>query len=240
MSIIDGFVDWAIRRDHILPHPGWRTYPDENTGAGVTWHSAVTDSRLSVEGEMLNPVRQFSVMFILEKDGTLYQYYPIKASPWCSGSQTANTTTWCLEAIGGRSPIDEPLTDAQVETCVRLIGEYEESTGNKASRGSDAHFGDDRTMFEHNDWVSTACPSGRYDRLWRILAEEDDVDEARVREIIDEVLHAELLKGEGIPTLARLNEAEVARWSGVHTAQDLLLRYVEQLELASDPDKVPD
>ena len=140
MSIVDGWVSWAVRKDGILPSPTYRTYSKANTMQGITWHSAVANTVRQVEASMLNPNRSFSVMFILDRDGTLNQYYPVTASPWCSGSKEANTTTWCVEALGGSyGNFSEPLTDEALESSKELIEEWaSEVTGFPSRTGTTA------------------------------------------------------------------------------------------------------
>lgn len=94
------------------------------------------------------------------KDGTLLQHMPINAACWSSGHDTPNFNFVAMETEGVAG---EPMTAAQLDTCVRVIRELSAARGWVPSRD------EPRTLHEHCEWSQTACPSGRY--LWPTILE---------------------------------------------------------------------
>lgn len=181
MAIINGWVDWAERRDG---HP-LKVYTQKNSGEWITCHSIVgnlpnhaiplrflSDARNTDGSFTANAAA--SVMFILYKDGHLVQMYPVTESTWTSGGREANTRSWAIEAEGGYSPQDEPLTPEASQSFVRLIREWESYTGHKAVPNE--------TLLEHRDvalqfaYNPTACASGRYKEAWELCLQSSEED----------------------------------------------------------------
>jgi hypothetical protein len=182
VTITIGRVDWA----EWIPNPqSNKQYGGVNLGRnGIACHS--------VEGELNGrkflarafapfppTTNDLSNMFTLSYGGALYQHFPVTSQCWCSGEREANRTTWSVEAEGFGS--QGPLTSAQESTMLRLFEEWQDYTGKSATRGEqpEVMWWDfrrapaDRTIWQHNEIVATACPSGRYNPTFAAWAEGD-------------------------------------------------------------------
>ena len=170
--IVDGWIDWATRVDGV---PG-KVYSQPNSGAGIVCHSMEGGYEGSLR-ELLKPERQASWMFSLKRTGALVQHYPVSASTWASGNVRANMTLWSVEAEGRAG---ELLTGVQVDAMLRLCREWENHMGRPGAPAVATREGQ-RTVWQHNevwDWAGpnagpTACPSGRYDGFFALLAERN-------------------------------------------------------------------
>lgn len=157
-----GYFDWA----HLMPGQPEDAYSWNNTMENIYFHSMVgyvdTTSNLRWCG---------SVRY----DGTLEQHFPVfLATP--HGGPHANPFGPGFEAEGGvgqehgGAGYDEPLTDAQVRTYLRIISDMEDYTGRTYPRQLWSGVG----LVEHKEAPApTACPSGRYARLWEAVLGED-------------------------------------------------------------------
>jgi hypothetical protein len=181
----DGWVTWATRVEGIKD----KIYSQPNSGQGFACHSIVGSINAAL-GRFLSterlpdgrytPYAAASCVFLLAYDGKLIQMYPITASTWTSGGPEGNCNYIPLELEGGWNPYDEPMTDAQVETFVRLIRELEQHKGFRYLPG--------RNMLEHwqvaekYSYAPTACASGRYARGWAALQGDkmSELDKARL------------------------------------------------------------
>ena len=164
--IVSGWVDWAervnVRQD--------KAYGSVNRGRGIVWHSQEGRGLQAMKNIHNGDSRQTSFMFWIAEDGSLYQFSPVSASVWTSGNRTANTSYWPVELEGVAG---EPINDAQMRTAIRLIADWESYKSMSADRTN---------MLEHNEVATrwkpnagpTACPSGRYDRLWAFLTGGED------------------------------------------------------------------
>lgn len=183
----DGWLIGVTRR----PGPEFKTYDTVNLGEGIVWHSMEGWWDGSMR-ELDRPERQASWMFSISLDGSLAQHYPITASCWASGNGLANTHWWSVETEGLFSM---PLNEVQVKTARWLIGEWAAWKGKPVSREGDLYT---KSMWEHREVDTlitpnggdTACPSERYQPLWAALAGEEDMDEAKVNELINARLRA--------------------------------------------------
>ena len=219
--IVSGWVDWAT---HIKPEirPDKR-YAQANIGKGIVWHSQEGYGLQSMLNIMRGDDRQTSFMFWISVAGELVQMAPTEASVWTSGNKTANTSYWPVECEG--TVETGSLSGPQVNTCRRLIRDWEDYKGLVAAR----HV----TMFEHREVAlldevnagPTACPSGRYLPLWALL-EGGEMTEEDVRAIVREELEAAGLVADDLPTFARYYEAMLAR--------------LYAATAAFDPDEVPE
>lgn len=236
MSITNGFIDWAVRIDGIAD----KVYSAKNTGEWITCHSIVGSESETQDGipnrflstEQVSPGRYSaaaaaSCMFILRKNGTLIQMYPITASTWTSGGPEANTRSWAIESEGGPpSNTREPLTQPQVTTFVRLVREWEARSGKKAVPGV--------TLLQHKDvaqqfgYDATACASDRYDNAWAAVVAGADVkpQEEDVTELEDLMLA--LFSGSEERTLTREERLKNARYR-VKEVVDLKAQSVAQV-----------
>lgn len=175
--IVDGFLDWAERRDG---HPA-KVYSQPNSGEGVACHSIegylpnhsvpwrfLSDDRVPGQPGRFTDTAAASVMFIGYTDGHLVQMYPVTASTWTSGGFDGNTRFWAIEMEGTAGT---PLTKEQEDTFIRLVTEWEAYTGHHAMPGIN--------ILQHKDiarqygYAATACASDRYSNAWtRIIAGE--------------------------------------------------------------------
>lgn len=207
--IVDGWVDWAQQV------PGMRQdkrYPQPNIGAGIVWHSQEgggLTSMVNIHQSDAPP----SFMFWLSLLGHLYQFSPVTASVWCSGSLQANTLYWPVEAEGTSVM---PLNDDQIGTALRLVGEWERHTGNEATRPG--------TMLEHREvatrWAPnagpTACPSERYAPLWAAMEDAMTPEQLARLERLERLaggFGVDTLDGQrltGVPALAYLDELGIS------------------------------
>lgn len=180
--INNGWVDWALRIDGVPD----KIYTAPNTGEWITCHSIVGEESEFQDGipnrflleEKLPDGRYTdraaaSCMFILRKNGTLIQMYPVWASTWTSGGREANTRSWAIEAEGGLNPTTEKLTPAARQSFVRLVREWENYTGRKAVPNE--------TLLQHKQvaqlfgYAPTACASDRYSEAWQEVLSGGDL-----------------------------------------------------------------
>lgn len=155
----DGWLDWATR---LVP-----TNRHVNSGVnpvrGIFLHSAE-----GYAGTLLDPNSQYgyngnhSWHLTNLFDGRLYQHYPFTARCWHA---TAANDNYLGMENEGYQPREPTLTDAQVATIRRVIGELSQRYGWQPSRPSSTS---DRshTLWEHNEVVRlggtySTCPNGR-------------------------------------------------------------------------------
>lgn len=176
MAIVDGWLDWALK--DIPGHPA-KVYREPNKGLGIVCHSVVGDLPghavpARFQDDSRTPDGSFtsyaaaSVQFILYRDGTLRQMYPVTASTWTSGGRQANTSYWAIEAEGGGpGNYGEPLTEEATSSFLRLCYEFEKHSG--------IMLVPHQNLFGHSEvarmygYASTACPSGRYDNAFQLV-----------------------------------------------------------------------
>ncbi len=174
MGVKNGWLDWA----HVIKGPADKVYTESNKQLGIANHSIVgyeSESEDGVPNRFLdtstNPNGSYtanaaaSVHFVLRYSGLLIQMYPLSASCWTSGGRFQNTHFVAIELEGGYVGNErEPMRPAQVATYVKLIIELENHWGFPLTRD-----GVSRNIKEHNEWVPTACPSGRYELAYAAL-----------------------------------------------------------------------
>jgi hypothetical protein len=168
-----------------------KVYSQPNSGlGGIACHSIVgeePDSQDGVPNRFLSTARTgdgeytknaaASCMFIIRKRAKHVQMYPVTASTWTTGGREANTTTWPIEAEGGRSGNEsEPLTRHQEDAFVTIATAWEQRFGRTLEVG--------QTVRSHGaiarlfGYEATACESGRYKKAWsRLTAGERYVAE---------------------------------------------------------------
>lgn len=173
--IVDGWLDWTVRVDG---HPG-KVYTAKNSGSGIACHSIEGNlPNHSIPSRFLsddrNPDGSFtgmaaaSVMFILYRDGQLTQMYDVSKSTWTSGGPEGNCNFWAVEAEGVQGV---PLTEAQEDTFIRLVTEWEAYTGHTAA--PNMNILQHKQIAAEFGYAPTACASDRYDNAWaRISAGE--------------------------------------------------------------------
>ncbi len=166
------FAEW-------VPAPDWKHgYPsgDMLRPQGAVLHSAEGDNQASKD-VLLGPIMS-SWQFYICRDGTILQHMDSLRVAWHTKTRFGriNKTFWGIEAEGIAG---EPLTDAQVESSIRLIRWLWAEHGLwEFSR---------QTLREHNEFTATACPSGRipWDVLVPRLNEEQEVDLGWLWEVME-------------------------------------------------------
>lgn len=134
-----------------IQHPG---HPDKVNGPwrhgyGLVLHSAYgyLDGMFS---ELADPTIELSWHFSIDLDGNIYQHYDTTAQCW--HSRQVNGLYGGIEIEGKLDP-DGLETDAQVAAHVKLIKWWSSMEGWIPIKIL--------TLFEHNQFVATACPQGR-------------------------------------------------------------------------------
>lgn len=203
MSIVNGWVTWAERRDG---HPE-KVYTQRNSGEGIACHSIVGDLPNHtipwrfLSDERVPGTRQFtrnaaaSVMFIVYRDGHLTQMYPVTASTWTSDGFDGNTRYWAIEAEGGGvADTREPLTGAASDTFVRLVTEWERHTGRTAV--PNANILQHKQIASLYGYAPTACASDRYAGAWARISngeryEGGTMTDDEIRKLVDTAIAAQ-------------------------------------------------
>jgi N-acetyl-anhydromuramyl-L-alanine amidase AmpD len=123
-------------------------------------------------GELDKPERRASWHFSNPKSGPLLQHYETELPTWHAGYE-ANCAYIGIEHEGKAG---EPLTEVQIANDVGLLRWLAQQEG---WPGFTRHV----TLWEHNEFSPTACPSGRIP--WaRIIADlEDTMTEAEKAEL---------------------------------------------------------
>jgi N-acetyl-anhydromuramyl-L-alanine amidase AmpD len=139
-------------------------------GAGVVIHSAegTLESALAV---LAGPKRA-SWHLTVGKDGDYYQHYPLEAVTWHAGGD-ANPFYVGIECEGVAG---EPLWNAQLASLVYILKFLKDFDRWPTVQR-------DVTLFEHNHFMPTSCPSGRIP--WdRIIVELTQVPEPSIQDLI--------------------------------------------------------
>jgi hypothetical protein len=167
--IVNGLFDWAVQK----PGPASRRQPWDNTLTFIFHHSQ--EGVIGSYDVMQDPSRPGIAWHgTIAYDGTLYQHYPVQAGLYHGGAG-ANPYGPGFEAEGGiddgdEHTIDEPLTEEQKATFKRIHADIAQFTGRVFTRANGG-------LKEHGEVAPTACPSHRYDELWKELAEDMTKDE---------------------------------------------------------------
>ena len=153
----------------VRPGPAWKsgyTNYSGRVGKGAVVHSA--EGYLSGAMGVLDSQARKSWGAFLAKDGQVYQHYELQAITWHAGFD-ANIALFGIETEGVAG---EPLTDGQLATLIAFLRwQREQEVWPEVSRAS--------TLREHNEFMSTSCPSGRipWERVIEGLEEWPTVDE---------------------------------------------------------------
>ena len=165
--IVNGYIDWAIRRDG----PANKVYAEQNKRQGLVLHS-MEGWLAGSFAELDKPSRNASWTFSLALTGELYQHYPITASTWASGNMEANTRYNSLELEGLYTM---PINAEQIATLTRLCGEL--------------GYGREQLHEHRHVWNMatpnsgpTACPSWRYAPFYAIEEEEEEMTDEQFAE----------------------------------------------------------
>ena len=160
MILPNGMFDFAV--PELVPE---RWQPWQNTGERIYFHSM--EGNRGGYDVAKDPTRP-GILWTgtIAKDGTLYQRAPWRtglfhggpnANPWGPGFELEGGVDDGIEGV------DEPATEAQIQTALRIIADIEAETGHLFIRdGTNA----DWRLVEHREADQTACPSNRYDELW--------------------------------------------------------------------------
>ncbi len=134
-------------------HGGYQQ-AEPRSGKGAVVHSA-EGYRAGMHTRLDGPAT-VSWHFSVFKTGEIEQHYPLNAMCW--HAQTPANYFYVgieCEGIGGDDPAKwEALTSAQVVALTNLLAWIAKQDGWPS-------FTRDVTLFEHNHFVATACPSGR-------------------------------------------------------------------------------
>lgn len=190
MITSEGWLDWAER----VPGPSDKKYTQINAAGRYIPHSAVGfyngwASRLfSPERDALGRYTLYAAASVhlwipqAARAGKLpiIQHYPFTVSCWASGNREANTNGIAAENEGGYNPVNEPLTEFQIEMNIQIIKELSSWKGWQPARPTAPLA--DATLLEHNECVlrwgggGTACPSKRipWPRFLKELAVEEE------------------------------------------------------------------
>ena len=146
---------------NICPWASWRPGPqnkvfgyDDNAMLAVCMHSMEgyeAGAWSQLDGENTGVSWHFSVM----KSGTVYQHYPLQASPWHAGSKYQNQRLIGIEHEG---VVGEPLTHAQRLASIDLVNWIAKQCGWEVSTTDGPNR---RTVYFHSDATATSCPNGR-------------------------------------------------------------------------------
>lgn len=164
------------------PGPTWKTYSGVNARLGAVLHSAEGSLAGLLNGIDSGP---YSWHFSVSKDGRVFAHYPLESMCWHSGSGAGNRETIGIEHEGRAG---EPLTEAQVQASVALCRWLRDVCNWQTLEGR---------LFEHNQFSTTQCPSGRIP--WYRYTEGDAPRNAEfVIPEEDEVQVTEIEQGETI------------------------------------------
>lgn len=130
------------------PGPSGKVWGDVNRREGVILHSL--EGQLAAGFAQLDGLAQVSWHYTVDKFGTVYEHYPLTASPWHAGSHAQNARLIGVEHEGIAG---EPLTVAQLVASVALTQWIAAQCGFPMTRHDH--------LLEHNEVFATACPSGR-------------------------------------------------------------------------------
>lgn len=164
------------------PGPAQKQNSVPRNGKGAVLHS-MEGSLASALAELDRPSRQASWHFSNGKNGLL-QHYEIEAATWHAGP-SANPYYIGIEHEGKAG---EPLTELQIAQDIGLLRWLAQVEG---WPGFTRHV----TLFEHNEFMQTSCPSSRIPWARIIAALEDDMSEAEklelaVRRMMDDLIAA--------------------------------------------------
>lgn len=138
------------------PGPSNKQDNGENALQGVIVHSAEGSTNSAII--QLFSAFRVSWHFTVSKDGSVKQHYPLTTITWHARDANLYYVGIEEEGIAG-----EPLTELQLHATVHLIHWISVQTG-----WDDVRWGDQ--LREHNEFVATACPSGRIP--WDVIEEK--------------------------------------------------------------------
>lgn len=152
-------MDLWYPRAQLRLGPASKVWADENTVRGIIDHSAdgafeasmfwLDDESVDEDNHYIAP----SWHFFIRYDGSVYQHYPLNASPFHAGSRYWNTRLIGVEHEG-----KGPLTEQQLAASIDLNRWIAQQGDFPLSRGAHGP----KSLFEHKEVSpATPCPSGR-------------------------------------------------------------------------------
>jgi hypothetical protein len=196
----------AIQR----PGPAGKVWPDRNAQVGVILHSmegSLAGAYTVLDDVSLTPTGAYAAAswhFSVCKDGTVYQHYPIEASPFHAGNHDANRKLIGIEHEGGPpGNLGEELTEVQFQASYALCVWLGQQGGFEPSHDRP---GLPRTLFEHNEWTQTACPNGRipWYRYVPVAPPQEDEDSMADRQEVEGSQDIDILNKVATAALGRL------------------------------------
>ena len=124
---------------------------------GIIVHS--TEGSFEGALTILHSGAQKSWTFTLSEDGRLYQHYPLEACLWHAKTPAG----YYYSAVETEGFAGDPIDGPQLDMLVNLIRwqsqveQWESFTRGVRNSPDEAT----QPLWEHNQWVATACPSGR-------------------------------------------------------------------------------
>lgn len=181
----NGWLDWAEHN----PAPAHKVNGGINPARIYIPHSAVGYWG-GYYSEIYSQNTRKSVHGWIAYDGKVIQAYPLTAQVWGSGSTFPNNNGIAFENEGGFSPENEPLTEGQIDSNVRILKDIAQWKGRPYSYWRrPTNVGDTvASLYEHRECVrfgsaSTACPSGRIPWLEILsrLQEDQTLEDEMIR-----------------------------------------------------------
>ena len=142
------WIPGAVHR----PGPANKTgYPwaTVRQGAGVVFHTP--EGSFGGALQQLDGPASKSWHGTIDRDGTIYQHYPLDRITWHAGTG-ANPYYPGFEFVDNG---DQSITPEQLEAAVKIV-EHLRRLDSWASVARDV------TLFEHNHFMPTSCPSGYF------------------------------------------------------------------------------
>lgn len=175
----DGFPQWesGAMTIELAPRNRWNFGgPEILSPKGVNLHRV--DGTLGGGYRAFNDPTRFATawQWTVGLDGHLYVHLP-----WFVRGIHSNGGNVWGPAVECEGYWHTPITDAQVQTLQRLLRDFGETVGFEINRANGA-------LKEHREWAQTTCPGDSYAPLYAALAEEDEMTEEEIREIVRDEL----------------------------------------------------
>jgi hypothetical protein len=121
----------------------------DREGEGVVVHSA-EGSQLAMTQQLQNPASGVSWHFSVFSDGAVEQHYPLETMCW----HAKTPANYLYAGIECEGKAGDPVDGIQLASLINLLDWIRNTEAwPAAARGV--------TLWEHNQFVATACPSGR-------------------------------------------------------------------------------
>ena len=149
----------AVRDPAPLEKQGYASFPSRllTEIVGEVKHS-MAGSWAAARSRLFNLEEEASWTFSVLKDGRIYQHYPLESVTWHAG-YIANRHHIGIEHEGGSGGpsgnTSEPLTERQYAATLALTRELRRLLPHLGPPSRETN------LREHNEFMATACPSGR-------------------------------------------------------------------------------